>query len=80
METKMAKGESVSDYFIRLKSAFSEADMEKVSIGTIMISLLIGNLPAEVNEGKTKNPDPSEDDLYKFANKIKEVESLGLAC
>ena len=27
-----------------------------------------------------ENPNPSEDDLYMFANKIKEVESLGLAC
>ena len=85
----MAIGKNVSDYFIRLKSAFSEADMEKASIGTVMISLLIGNLPADGNEGKIKNellklfqetPNPSEDDLYKFANKIKEVESLGLAC
>ena len=78
-----------SDYFIRLKSAFSEADMGKASIGTIMISLLIGNLPSEGSEGKIKqdllkllqeNPNPSEDDLCIFANKIKEVESLGLAC
>ena len=89
METKITKGESVSDYFIRLKSAFSEADMGKASIGTIMINLLIGKLPSEGSEGKIKqdllkllqeNPNPSEDDLCIFANKIKEVESLGLAC
>ena len=60
METKISKGESISDYFIRLKSAFSEADMGKASIGTIMISLLIGNLPTEGNEGKIQN------DLFKL--------------
>ena len=74
METKMAKGENVSDYFIRLKSAFSEADMEKASIETVIISLLIGNLLFQ------ETPNTSEDDLYKFANKIKKVESLGFAC
>ena len=89
METKIVKGESVSDYFNRLKNSYQEADMQKASIGTVMISLLIGNLPADGNEGKIKNellklysetPNPSEDDLNKFANKIKEIESLGLAC
>ena len=89
METKMVKGENVSDDFIRLKNAFLEADMQKASIGTVIIRLLIRNLPADGNEGKIKNeliklyqetPNPSENDLYKFANKIKEVESLGLAC
>ena len=84
METKISKGENISDYFIRLKGAFSEA-----SISTIMISLLIPNLPADGSEGKIKqdllklfqeNPNPSEEDLCLFSNKIKEVESLGLAC
>ena len=79
----------MSDYFLRLKGAFAEADMEKASIGTIMISLLIANLPAEGSEGKIKNdllklfqenPNPTQEDLYLFANKIKEIESLGLAC
>ena len=41
---------------------------------------MIGKLPADGNEGKIKNellklfsetPNPSEDDLYKSANKIK---------
>ena len=59
METKISKGESISDYFIRLKRAFSEADMEKASIGTIMISLLIGNLPAEGNGGKIVTAQPN---------------------
>ena len=52
METKITKGESISDYFIRLKSSFSEADMGKLSIGTIMISLLIGNLSSEGSRAK----------------------------
>ena len=77
METKITKGESISDYFIRLKSAFSEADMGKASIRTIMISLLIGNLPSEGSEGKIKQdllkllqeyPNPSEENLCIFAN------------
>merc|ERR1711867_54092 len=85
METKIIKGETVSDYFNRLKNSFQEADMQKASIGTVMISLLIGNLPADDNEGKIKNellkiysesPNPSEEDLYKFSNKIKEMESI----
>ena len=63
--------------------------MAKASIGTIMISLLIANLPAEGSEGKIKNdllklfqenPNPTQEDLYLIANKIKEIESLGLAC
>ena len=53
-----------------------------------MISLLIGNLPAEDNEGKIKNellkrysetPNPSEEYLFKFSNKIKEIESIVIA-
>ena len=54
METRIIKGETVSDYFNRLKNCFQEADMQKASIGTVMISLLIGNLPAEGNEGRIK--------------------------
>ena len=54
MKTNILKGETMSDYFIRLKGAFSEADMAKASIGTIMISLLIANLPADGSEGKIK--------------------------
>ena len=27
-----------------------------------------------------ENPNPTQEDLYLFANKIKEIESLGLAC
>ena len=52
--TKMVKGENVSDYFIRMKSGFNEADMGKASTGTIMISLLIANLPSDGAEGKIK--------------------------
>ena len=81
-KTNILKGETVSDYFLRLKGAFAEADMAKASIGTIMISLLIANLPAEGSEGKIKNdllklfqehPNPTQEDLYLFANKIKEI-------
>ena len=54
LDTKMVKGESVSDYFIRMKSGFNEADMGKASTGTIMISLLIANLPSDGAEGKIK--------------------------
>ena len=88
METRIIKGETVSDYFNRLKNCFQEADMQKASIGTVMISLLIGNLPAEGNEGKIKNellkiysetPNPSEEDLHKFLTKIKEMESIVIA-
>ena len=77
METCIIKGETVSDYFNRLKNSFQEADMQKASIGTVMISLLIGSLPVEGNEGKIKSellkiysetPNPSEEDLQKFRN------------
>ena len=53
-----------------------------------MISLLIANLPLEGNEGKVKSellkiysetPNPSEEDLHKFLNKIKEMESIVIA-
>ena len=80
METRIIKGETVSDYFNRLKNCFQEADMQK--------ALLIGNLPAVGNEGKIKNellkiysetPNPSEVDLQKFLNKIKEMESIVIA-
>ena len=55
MKTNIMKGETLSNYFLRLKGAFAEADLAKASIGTIMISLLISNLPAEGSEGKIKN-------------------------
>ena len=54
LDTKMVKGESVSDYFIRMKSGFNEADMGNASTGKIMISLLIANLPSDGAEGKIK--------------------------
>ena len=42
LDTKMIKGETVSEYFIRKKVAFNEADMSKASsIVKIMISLFI---------------------------------------
>ena len=47
LDTKMIKGETVSEYFIRMKLAFNEADMGKASIVTIMLSLLIANLPSD---------------------------------
>ena len=62
--------------------------MQKASIGTVMISLLIGNSPAEGNEGKIINellkiysetPNPSEEDLHKFLTRIKEMESIVIA-
>ena len=84
MEARIIKGGTVSDYFHMLKNCFQEADMQKASIGTVMISLLIGNIPTEGNEGKIKTellkiysetPNPLEEDLHKFLNKIKEMES-----
>ena len=85
MENRIIKGEAVSDYFNRLKNSFQEADMQKASIGTVMISLLISSLPSEGNEGKIKEqllklysetPNPLDEDLQKFINKIKEMESI----
>ena len=88
MEARIIKGETVSDYFHRLKNCFQEADMQKATIDSVMISLLIGNLPAEGNEGKIKNellkiysetPNPLEEDLQKFLNKINEMERIVIA-
>ena len=85
LETRITKGESVSDFYNRLNNSFQEADMEKASMGTVMISRLIASLPSEGNEGKIKEqllklysetPNPSEDDLHKFLTKIKEMESI----
>ena len=85
LETRIIKGESVSDFYNRLSNSFQEADMEKASMGTVMISRLIASLPSEGNEGKIKEqllklysetPNPSEDDLQKFLTKIKEMESI----
>merc|ERR1711888_277150 len=62
--------------------------MQKATIDSIMISLLIGNLHGEGNEGKIKNellkiysetPNPLEEDLQKFLNKINEMESIVIA-
>ena len=54
LETRIIKGESVSDFYNRLNNSFQEADMEKASMGTVMISRLIASLPSEGNEGKIK--------------------------
>ena len=54
MEARIIKGETVSDYFHSLKNCFQESDMQKATIDSVMISLLIGNLPTEGNEGKIK--------------------------
>ena len=59
LDTKMIKGETVSAYFIRMKLAFNEADMGKASIVTIMLSLLIANLPSDGAEGKIKQELPT---------------------
>ena len=84
----MVKGETVSEYFISMKLAFNEADMGKASIGTVMLSLLIANLPSDGAEGKIKQellkllqktPNPREDDFHIFTNKIKEIASFDLA-
>ena len=58
LDTKMIKGETVSEYFISTKVAFNEADMRKASIVTIMISLFIANLPSDRAEGKIKQEMP----------------------
>ena len=88
MENRIIKGETVSDYFHRLKNCFQEADMQKATIDSVMISLLIGNLPTEGNEGKIKSellkiysetPNLLEEDLQKFLNKINEMESIVIA-
>ena len=50
LETRIIKGESVSDFYHRLKNIFTEAGMEAVSAGTIMIGKLIASLPSEGNE------------------------------
>ena len=50
MEARIAKGETVSDYFHRLKNAFQEADMQKATIDSIMVALLIANLQGDGNE------------------------------
>ena len=69
----------------RLNNSFQEAEMEKASMGTVMISRLIASLPSEGNEVKIKErllklysetPNPSEDDLQKFLTTIKEMESI----
>ena len=49
LETRIIKGETVSDFYNRLKNSFREAEMEKASMGTIMISKLIASLPSEGN-------------------------------
>ena len=85
LETRIIKGEMVSDFYNRLKNSFREAEMEKASMGTIMISKLIASLPSEGNEGRIKEqllklysemPNPKEEDLTQFITKIKEFESL----
>ena len=62
--------------------------MDKASIGTVMLSLLIANLPSDGAKGKIKQellkllqktPNPREDDFPLFTNNIKEIESLDLA-
>ena len=50
LETRIIKGETVSDFYHRLKIIFREAEMEKASMGTIMISILIASLPSEGRE------------------------------
>ena len=79
LEAQIIKGETVSDFYNRLKNSFREADMEKASMGTIMISRLIASLPLEGNKGKIKEqllklysemPNPKEEDLTKFLTKI----------
>ena len=54
MEARIIKGETVSDYFHRLKNSFQEAYMQKATIDNIMVSLLIANLQGDGNEGKIK--------------------------
>ena len=54
LEKCIIKEESVSDFYNRLSNSFQEADMEKASMGTVMISSLIASLPAVGNEGKIK--------------------------
>ena len=75
MEVSIVKGETVSDYFHRLKNSFQEADMQKATIDSIMVSLLIANLQGDGNEGKIKKellkiyseiPTPLQEDLQKF--------------
>ena len=62
--------------------------MQKATIDSVMISLLIANLPLEGNEGKIKSellkiysesPNPLKEDLQKFINKINEMESIVIA-
>ena len=55
LETRIIKGETVSDFYHRLKNSFREAEMEKASMDTIMISKLIASLPSEGNEGRIRS-------------------------
>ena len=62
--------------------------MQKATIDSIMVSLLIANLQGDGNEGKIKKellkiyseiPNPLQEDLQKFLNKINEMESIVIA-
>ena len=55
MDTKMVVGQSASDYFLAMKLAFDEADMEKATIQMVMLSLYIACLPPEGTFGKIKD-------------------------
>ena len=75
----------MGDFFNRLKNIFSEAEMEKATLGTMLICKLIASLPSAGNEGRVKEqlleqfretPNPREEELLKFITVIKEHESL----
>ena len=85
LETRVIKGECVSDFYNRLTNIFSEAEMETATPGTTLICKLIASLPSVGNEGRVKEqlleqfretPNPKEDELAKFSTVIKEHESL----
>ena len=74
LETRMIKGECVSDFYHRLNNIFSEAEMETASMGTTLICKLIASLPPDGNEGRIKEqllkqfsevPNPKEEELTK---------------
>ena len=85
LETRIIKGECVSDFYHRLINLFSEVEMESGSVGTTLICKLIASLPSEGNEGRIKEqllkqfsglPNPKDEEMTKFITVIKEYESI----
>ena len=63
LETRIIKGETVSDFYNRLKNSFREAEMEKASMATIMIGKLIASLIERITKARaaTVGASPTEE-------------------